>query len=369
VGTFSGGVFRSTDDGNNWTEINNGVNNYVWSIVTNVEGHVFAGTSNGVYRSTNNGLNWAAINNGLIISNIYAMVIDYKGYAYAGSSLGGVYRSVDPTTPIQMANVRIAISAQWNMLSLPVSKADTRVISLFPNANSAAFSYNGNSYQEEDTLLNGLGYWLKFPNAEIVNLFGYSVTVDTITVSNGWNMISSLSVPLPVNSITSIPDGIVTSQFFGYTGIYENADTILPGKAYWVKVSEPGRLILNSTIARSATNQVKIVFINEMPPSPPDYSSGYSEVNNIPTDYFLEANYPNPFNPTTVIKYALPKAENVNLKIFNMLGQEIKTLVNGVQDAGFKSVVFEASNLSGGVYIYRLQAGAYVSMKKMILLK
>jgi hypothetical protein len=202
-----------------------------------------------------------------------------------------------------------------------------------------------------------------------VDLFGYSVTVDTITVSNGWNMISSLSVPLPVNSITSIPSGIITSQFFNYTGSYENADTIYPGKAYWVKVSEPGSLILNSTVTSSATNQIEIVFINEMPPLPPDYASRYSGIKIIPTDYFLESNYPNPFNPTTVIKYALPKAENVNLKIFNMLGQEVKTLVNEVQGAGFKSAVFEASNLSGGVYVYRLQAGTFVSVKKMILLK
>jgi len=88
-----------------------------------------------------------------------------------------------------------------------------------------------------------------------------------------------------------------------------------------------------------------------------------------PTKYALSQNYPNPFNPTTEIKYALPKAENVRLQIFNTLGQLVYTLIDKQQSAGYYQVQFDASKLSSGVYLYRLQAGEHIMTKKMILLK
>jgi hypothetical protein len=89
----------------------------------------------------------------------------------------------------------------------------------------------------------------------------------------------------------------------------------------------------------------------------------------IPKEYYLEQNYPNPFNPSTIIKYALPDAVHVSLTVYNVLGQEVATLVNEQQDAGYKSVKFEMSNLPSGVYLYRLTAGSFVDLKKMVLMK
>ena len=85
--------------------------------------------------------------------------------------------------------------------------------------------------------------------------------------------------------------------------------------------------------------------------------------------FSLEQNYPNPFNPSTEIKYSVPSASVVSLKIFNLLGQEITTLVNQEQKAGTYSVNFNASKLSSGMYIYRLQAGENTITKKMTLIK
>jgi parallel beta-helix repeat protein len=79
--------------------------------------------------------------------------------------------------------------------------------------------------------------------------------------------------------------------------------------------------------------------------------------------------YPNPFNPTTVISYQLPAAGHVSLKVYNMLGQEVAKLVDGVQDAGFKSVTFNASHLASGVYFYRLEALGKVLVNKLLLLR
>ena len=89
----------------------------------------------------------------------------------------------------------------------------------------------------------------------------------------------------------------------------------------------------------------------------------------IPVAYGLEQNYPNPFNPSTTIRYELPKASHVTLKIFNAIGQEVSTLVDEVQEAGHRSVQWNAGSVASGVYFYRLQAGNFVSMKKLLLLR
>jgi len=98
------------------------------------------------------------------------------------------------------------------------------------------------------------------------------------------------------------------------------------------------------------------------------------ETDVLPSEFSLSQNYPNPFNPVTQIQYMLPQGSNVNLSIYNILGQEVITLVNRFEDPGFKQVTWNGKNSSGqmmggGVYIYRIQAGEYTSTMKMLLLK
>jgi hypothetical protein len=104
-----------------------------------------------------------------------------------------------------------------------------------------------------------------------------------------------------------------------------------------------------------------------------DDFSGLSDIGDeaaLPTEYSLTQNYPNPFNPSTKIEYSLPVEGNVTLKIFNILGQEVRTLINNeLTNAGKYTVTFDASSLPSGIYIYRLQAGNFSSNKKMILVK
>ncbi len=90
----------------------------------------------------------------------------------------------------------------------------------------------------------------------------------------------------------------------------------------------------------------------------------------LPEDFTLSQNYPNPFNPSTTLQFSLPEASQVRLEIFNLLGQKVSTLVAGDKlQAGWHSVQFDASNLSSGVYIYRIQAGEFVQTKRMLLIK
>jgi len=94
----------------------------------------------------------------------------------------------------------------------------------------------------------------------------------------------------------------------------------------------------------------------------------------IPLKFQLYNAYPNPFNPVTTLRYDIPENSHVTITIYDMLGRHIKTLINQTQDAGYKSVIWNATDnfgkpVSAGIYLYQIQAGEYISTKKMVLLK
>jgi flagellar hook assembly protein FlgD len=94
----------------------------------------------------------------------------------------------------------------------------------------------------------------------------------------------------------------------------------------------------------------------------------------MPEKFTIHQNYPNPFNPVTTLRYELPEQTHVNIMIYDMLGRKVKTLINQTQDAGYRSVIWEATNdygkpVSAGIYLYQIQAGEYNSTQKMVLLK
>jgi len=89
----------------------------------------------------------------------------------------------------------------------------------------------------------------------------------------------------------------------------------------------------------------------------------------LPLEFSLEQNYPNPFNPSTTIEYSIPESGNVTLKVFDVLGNEVATLVNGQNEAGKHKVEFDATGFNSGVYFYRIENGSSVETKKLVLLK
>ncbi len=137
-------------------------------------------------------------------------------------------------------------------------------------------------------------------------------------------------------------------------------------------------IVIAQVIARGSSNLNSITKLRETSQTAKDfYNDCFSNVvigiNNLasstPGDFILHQNYPNPFNPVTAIRYSLIGNRFVTLKVFDALGKEVVTLVNEKQNAGVYSVKFDGSNLSSGIYFYKIEIGEFVSTKKMLLIK
>ncbi|MDI6765662.1 MAG: SdrD B-like domain-containing protein [Bacteroidota bacterium] len=271
--------------------------------------------------------------------------------------------------------ISLSVSEGWNMVSIPITVSYYQKSVLFPTAISDAFSFQRN-YVNISTLSNGMGYWLKFNTAQIIQLHGLPRFQEVIDVQEGWNMIGSISGDIPVNTIITIPTEMIVGQFLNFVlgEGYVRANTLEPGKAYWVKVNQPGSLILSSSttnFTNMSASRIKIVPTSEMPPPPPDEMD--RTIAEIPGDYNLEQAYPNPFNPVTTLRYSVPQTSNVKLVIHNHIGQLVAVLVDEIQEPGYKMINWNASNIPSGVYFYRVTAQSegktYTDVKKMLLLK
>ncbi|MCH7772138.1 MAG: VCBS repeat-containing protein [Bacteroidetes bacterium] len=169
-----------------------------------------------------------------------------------------------------------------------------------------------------------------------------------------------------------IPGEIIFRPGFNSLSIVRSSDfTYAFGETVTVTLTAELRSILGLTLdgnengieEGSPTDDFTWIFIIKKPTSVDEHSD--EKV----TSYQLNQNYPNPFNPSTTISYSLADAQFVTLKLYNMLGEEVMTVVNQNQNTGKYSVTVDASNLTSGIYIYKLTAGAFVQSRKMILLR
>jgi hypothetical protein len=316
---------------------------------------------------------WVAEYDGPIHSfdNASALAVDRTGFAIVGGTTSFVGGKQFTLVVYQADNYQAyPYRERWNLVSLPRQVSNPSLHVVFRDASSALFEY-GDGYASRESLRTGTGYWLKFPETMCVQIDGDSVGSDTIAVVEGWNLIGSISRPVNVANITSIPPAIVTSNLFGFNGACFSTNTIQPGKGYWIHASQPGQLILSATpppVPELMASRIRIVSSNLTPPPPPGEVSG-ENTGAIPREFCLYQNFPNPFNPMTEIRFDLPEGTDVRLTVVNILGQEVMKLAEGYHAAGSHRVIWNAGECPSGVYFYRLRAGTFVSMKKLLLVR
>ena len=328
VGTYSG-VYHSTDNGNYWTQVNNGITDPYGKDVMAlaVSGiNIFAGTADYVFITTDDGTNWTQVNNGL--GRFIQSLAVNGSYVFAGHGDGqGIFRSSNN-----------GINWTQKNTGLP-SGTSVPEIAVY-NGNIYAGTYTGvykssNDGESWEAISNGLTYL-------DVRAFAFA----------GNNLFAG------INDNENNNGGVFISSNNG---------------ANWIAVNDGlgnkhiSSLIIHNDYIFAGTYQIT----GSVWRRPLSEIVTTVEQSNIlmPSIFYLKQNYPNPFNPTTKISYSIKEEGLVTLKVYDILGKEIVTIVNENKPEGIYEVEFNASQLPNGMYIYKLQAGGFSDVKKMLLLK
>jgi len=360
AGGDDGWLYRSTDKGQKWGQLKIGT---ISSLAANSKGHIFAGSYNGVFRSTDNGSNWDQLN--ASVSNIHIVKIDTGGQIYVGGYDGGLLRSTDNGDSwIQL----LPKSAAGIINDVAINSAGV----IFTGADSGAFrsTDNGVNWDKINGGLNSLAV-----NSLLTTPGGYVFA----GAGNGIYISTMYTTPVELNSFTSVTEG-------NNAALSWNTATELNNRGFELerKTSEGSFKTIAFIRGNGTSSEAKKFTYTDKNLRKGKYSyrlkqldfNGtsrmYNSINveiNESYKFILGQNYPNPFNPSTVISYSLPEPGNVTLIIYDILGNEITTLVNGNKPAGQYSAYFNADKLSSGIYLCTLRAGNFVDTKKMLLLK
>lgn len=158
-------------------------------------------------------------------------------------NLNNEYTSIDFANYSKEILQTYNYNSGWNLVSVPIKLENYAKQLIFPTSSSDAYTYS-DSYFKVDTLQNGDGYWLKFPTSTSIQLLGQEIECDTLDVSEGWNLIGSITYPVPIENIVLLPPVTTLSGFYEYNNGYKLVNLIQPGKAYWIKSNSNGKIIL-----------------------------------------------------------------------------------------------------------------------------
>lgn len=333
AGSESGGVYRSSNYGYNWTPVNSGISNITIHWLSSSGGNLYAATSNGVNLSTNNGESWSRISPpsvGTIIFSVQA----YSNKIIA-SSANGVYISSNG-------------GSNWNNIS-PGLSGYIYCLSYFDNAVYAGSSTSG-VFKTTNDGLNWIQMSNELPPGKAVRTISFG---DEKIFAAVYNSGGIYYVPLSGNMWHPANQGLTQLSCY----------TVIKFKNYIFAGTTAG-------IFKRPSNE---------------FTSIKKIGNTIPNDYNLSQNFPNPFNPVTTIKYSIPQRSTIRafgddivgvvrndrvlLKVYDILGKEVETLVNQKLNPGNYEVTFDGSSFPSGIYFYSLVTGDFKNTKKMILIK
>ncbi len=363
----NGNILKTTNSGLNWINLNSSFNYSLTDIhfVNSNTGWTSTRIGGKIYKSTNGGLNWFLQFETFQSINAIYFFDTLKGWA-AGNG-GEVFLTTNGGN-------------NWDSVDLNISLNDI----IFVNESTGWVCGGGYIYKTTD---GGYNWKLQYStnggvlsSVSFVNLnFGWAINLEryriyrTTNSGNNWILTDSLNDCFNAHNIlfTSLNTGYVSGdcgQMFKTTNAGLNWFQQITGTNTFRKAAH----FLNDTVGWSVGGNGVIIntytggaIVNVI------HNSEYT-----PDEFRLFQNYPNPFNPISTIKYDIPKQSQVTIKIFDIIGREVATIVNETKEPGYYTVSFDGTNYSSGVYFYRidvLQAGSstlsFSSVKKMVLLK
>ena len=302
-------VYMSTDSGATWTEKKNGLSNaVVWSVSCR-DSTVFAGTYKGLCRSTTHSSAWTELGSGLnLVSCDGLLATDTRVFVGEG----------------QRTFVSSDNGETWGILLAQSTRAFVEIDGTVFGGCSGLFRLGPG-----DTAWTPQGNLPDSVDARATDgRYLFAGTISGVSVS--------------------------TDRGLTWTNVSANLAQAVKSLAVW------GSYLYAGTYTAGVWRRPLV-----------ELATDVGEVNGAarPTGLEISQNYPNPFNPSTTIRYGLPNRSHVTLTVFNTLGQQVALLQNGEQEAGYHEVKFDGSGLSSGVYYYRLTAGTFVEMKKLLLVR
>lgn len=369
--TNGDGVFLSTDNGSSWNAINTGLTQKNINTIHVSGTYVFAGSSSaGIFVSTNNGTSWTQTS--LTGKNVITIKSN-NNKIYAATFGGGIYVSSDNGTTWSQIN-----NGLTNLYCYAITFYSTN--NLFCSTGNSVFysSNSGTNWANISDNLPGIDTW-------IFEISGNDILIGSNELGVFKRSLSEICVTAPATPVAIAATAITK------TGFTANWNAVTGATGYYLDIAT------NNTFTNFVTgynnkdvSNVTTYAVTNLTPNTSHYyrvraynSVGTSDNSNtsnvilvgvndeekIPTEYILEQNYPNPFNPSTTINYQIPEASFVTLKVYDVLGNEVAILLNEEKSAGIYKVKFDASNLSSGIYLYKLTAGSFSQTKKLILMK
>lgn len=397
LGTSEGGVYRRSSSSSQWISSSNGLQGVnLYLIRARSDGDLFAGTNAGVYRSTDGAQTWSWSITGFVDRNIEYLEIHPDGSLYAADG-DKIYRSSDngtnwinvtgniPGGEVEVQGIAFTSSGDvfittdgfgvlrstdngqnWNNVNNGLPDPDVRDI--ISNSNDVLFVSDGISvYRSTDSGSNWIEILNQLPDGDVEEFgIGQNDVLFAATYSDGlfrstdngdnW----TLTLDTDIITIDANGSEIFAGSELILGGVYFSADNGLT----WSEVNDGlPSLQIESLTYRPGDKLYAVVRDNGIYSG--DIATGLNDPeNSIPNQFTLNQNYPNPFNPSTKISWQLPIGGHQSLKIYDVLGKEIATLVNEEKPAGSYEVRFDAAGLSSGIYFYQLTAGDFKETKK-----
>jgi len=388
AGTKSSGIFLSTNDGTSWTAVNSGLANASINALAVTGTNLFAGTNAGVFLSTNNGTSWTGVNSRLPKKKVAAFAVSGTDILVADNNI--VYLSWDSGTSWTLIYQTSNVPAHYSETVTALAISGTVFIvametSAFPPNYPSCGLIVSSDYTPTDW------YWdSEYGISDYTYVTALAVSGTNLFAGTGGGGGVSLSTDVG-KTWAKIDSGLAMSYSIRDTSKYyyydisafavsgRNIFVVCGGIVYlstnngtsWTSVNSG---LGNDTVLTIAVSD-KYLFagtrksgvwrrsLGEM------ITSVKNNGTNVPAQFTLSQNYPNPFNPSTTISFNLPSQSIVSLKIFDLLGREVATIVSEKMSAGSYTRQWNAAEMPSGVYFYRLQAGSFTETKKLVLLK
>lgn len=363
---FAGGggnfpeIYKTTDHGQQWSTLNTTLDGLVISALDLDEfGNLFAGSyGGGIYFSDDYGITWILRNNGLTDLDIASIVHDEMGIVYVGTWNGSIFRSTD-------------YGIQWNPINEGLNVLVVDDIAIASSGNIYIGTSDGvfistNQGLNWTHLTNGWGQVSSIAVNSQEHIFaensGYGI-YRSIDLGNSWTQVST-EIWSPIMDI--FINSIDTIFVAGANGVFRSTNN---GEDWTLFNS--GLAEFNGTNVFIIDNEGKLIAGTEDRGVcwTTDPTTSVENVNNLSNSYSLFQNYPNPFNPFTTISYTVRELSLVQINVYDILGNEIISLVNEEKQKGNYSIKFDGTDLPSGIYIYSLRVNNFLDCKKMILLK